>query len=277
MHVGVLTAPIRKQPLAETIPWAASIGAKALEVDVSPGSALDAATATESDAKRVRELLETHGVRISSLACYMQVVGFSKDRTDAAKAGITSAIKLAKHLGVDTVCTIAGFPEPGKSKAQTIREDLPLAMRPLLDIAGEHGVRIALENWYMTNIQHLEHWRLVFEALPQENFGLNFDPSHLDWQGIDVNAAVKEFKSRIFHVHAKDVSVDLAWLARVGYNGDGWWRYTLPGYGRIRWGEFISTLRGVGYDGVLSIEHEDSSFEPVEGFVKAARYLNTLV
>jgi sugar phosphate isomerase/epimerase len=277
MHVGILTAPVRKQPLTELIPWAASIGAKALEVDVSPGSALDAATTSAETIAVVKDLLAQHDMRISSLACYVQVVGFPKDRTDAAKASITNAIGLAHKLGVDTVCTIAGFPEPGKSKAQTIREDLPAAMRPLIELAGEHGVRIALENWFATNIQHLEHWRQVFEVLPEENFGLNFDPSHLDWQGIDVIAAVEEFQSRIFHVHAKDVSVNLAWLTRVGYNGDGWWRYTLPGYGRIRWGDFISALRGIGYNGVLSVEHEDSSFSPEEGFIKAVKYLNTLV
>jgi sugar phosphate isomerase/epimerase len=277
VHVGILTAPLRKRPLAELIPWAAAQGIQALEVDVSPGSALDITTATEQDVAEVRELLAKYQMQISSLACYMMVVGFPAERTDAAKSGIAAAIRLANQLGVDTVCTLAGFPEPGKSKAATIREDLPDAMRPILDLAGEQGVKIALENWYATNIQHLEHWQFVFEALPDAHFGLNFDPSHLDWQGIDVIAAVKEFRSRIFHVHAKDVSVDLARLTRVGYNGDGWWRYTLPGYGRIRWGEFISALRGIGYDGVLSIEHEDGAFNAEEGFIKAARYLNTLV
>ena len=59
--------------------------------------------------------------------------------------------------------------------------------------------------------------------------------------------------------------------------GEGWWRYVLPGYGRIRWGEFIRLLRQVGYDDVLSIEHEDAAFPAQEGFSKAARYLNTLV
>lgn len=275
MHVGILTAPVRTRPLAELIPWAASIGAAALEVDVGPGAALDATK--DHDLPQIQELLAQHKLRISSLACYMMTTGFPRERTDQAKAQITAAIRLANKLGVDTVCTVAGFPEPGKSKAQTIREDLPGAMRPLLDLAGQHGVRLALENWFATNIQHLEHWRMVFEAIPDAHFGLNFDPSHLDWQGIDVTAAVKEFQSRIFHVHAKDVAVDMAWLTRVGYNGDGWWRYTLPGYGRIRWGEFISALRGIGYDGVLSVEHEDSSFSPEEGFIKAVRYLNTLV
>jgi sugar phosphate isomerase/epimerase len=113
--------------------------------------------------------------------------------------------------------------------------------------------------------------------VPDAHFGLNFDPSHLDWQGIDVTAALREFRERIFHVHAKDVAVEPAVLARVGYLGDGWWRYVLPGYGRIRWGEFITQLRQQGYDGVLSIEHEDDAFPPEEGFGKAARYLGGLV
>lgn len=73
------------------------------------------------------------------------------------------------------------------------------------------------------------------------------------------------------------MSIDTAKLARVGYTGEGWWRYVLPGYGRINWGEFIGTLRHIGYDDVLSIEHEDSAFPPEEGFIKAARHLNQFV
>ncbi len=276
MHVGILTAPLRTQPLSTLIPWAAGVGVKALEIDVTSGSNLDAASVSDEQLDELRGLLQQYDMRISSLACYQMVTGFPEERTTAAKQSISQAIKLAEKLGVDTVCTLAGFPTPGKSKARTIAEDLPAAFEPLLDLAGQHGVRLALENWYATNIQHLDHWKGVFDAIPATHFGLNFDPSHLDWQGIDVIAAVKEFRERIFHVHAKDVSVDLALLTRVGYNGDGWWRYTLPGYGRIRWGDFISALRGISYNGVLSIEHEDSSFPAEEGFEKAARYLNTL-
>jgi len=277
MHVGILTAPLRTQPLAELIPWAAQQGIRALEIDVRAGSHLDALKVDDAALERLQGLLSAHKIQISSLACYALLTGVPGDQVAQNRQTIEAAIKLAARLGVDTVCTLAGFPAAGKSKAKTIAEDLPSVMRPLLDLAGQNRVKLALENWYATNIQHLDHWRSVFDALPDAHFGLNFDPSHLDWQGIDVNAAVSEFRDRIFHVHAKDVSVDLAKLARVGYNGDGWWRFTLPGYGRIRWGEFISALRKIGYDGVLSIEHEDSSFPAEEGFVKAARYLNTLV
>ena len=277
MHVGILTAPLRKRPLAELVPWAAAQGIRALEIDTGPGSHLDAQSAGQAEREQLRGLLAEHGLRISSLACYANITGVSEQRAAEARQALEATIRLAPQLGVDTVCTLAGFPAAGKNRAKTIAEDLPAVFRPLLDLAKEQGVRLALENWFATNIQHLDHWRGVFELLPDAHFGLNFDPSHLDWQGIDVNAAVYEFRDRIFHVHAKDVSVDLAKLKRVGYNGDGWWRYTLPGYGRLLWGDFITTLRRIGYDGVLSIEHEDDAFPAEEGFVKAARYLNTLV
>jgi sugar phosphate isomerase/epimerase len=276
MHTGILTAPLRSKPLPEIIAFAASIGAGALEVDVSAGSAFDAARVDDAAITQARELLERHGVRISSLAAYGLLTGVPEERAAQARATLEAAIRLAPKLDVEVVCTLAGFPAAGKSRLRTISEELPAAMRPLLELAGQHGVKLALENWYATNIQHLDHWRAVFEAIPDAHLGLNFDPSHLDWQGIDYIGAVREFKERIFHVHAKDVSVDAALLARVGYNGDGWWRYTLPGYGRLRWGDFISALRLHGYDGVLSVEHEDAAFPAEEGFVKSVRFLNTL-
>lgn len=277
MHVGILTAPLRTQPLAELIPWAASQGIRALEIDVRPGSHLDAQAADDAALEQLRKLLAQHNITISSLACYASLTGVTDEQARSARQSIEAAIGLAQRLGVDTVCTLAGFPAGGKNRAQTITADMPAAFRPLLDLAGQHGVRLALENWFATNIQHLDHWRAVFEALPDAHFGLNFDPSHLDWQGIDVALAVQEFKDRIFHVHAKDVAVSPSKLARVGYGGDGWWRYVLPGYGRIGWGEFIGALRDIGYDGVLSIEHEDRAFPAEEGFSKAARYLNGLI
>jgi sugar phosphate isomerase/epimerase len=277
LHVGILTAPLRTQSLAELIPWAAQQGIRALEIDVRSGAQLEALTVEDAALEQLQGLLGTHKIQISSLACYTMLTGVSAEQVTQNRKELEAAIKLAARLGVGTVCTLAGFPTPGKNKAKTIAEDLPGAMRPVLDLAGKNGVKLALENWYATNIQHLDHWRGVFDALPDAHFGLNFDPSHLDWQGIDVIAAVYEFRDRIFHVHAKDVTVEPVQLARVGYNGDGWWRYVLPGYGRIRWGEFIGTLRKIGYDDVLSIEHEDSAFPAEEGFVKAARYLNTLV
>jgi sugar phosphate isomerase/epimerase len=276
MHAGILTAPIKRRPLTQIIPWAASIGARALEVDVAGDSAFPV-TADAATVEAVRQSLDAHGVRISSLACYVRLLGGTAEQDAHARSQVLQAIDLAAQLGVGVVCTIGGFPVAGKSKLQTIAEDAPAAFRPILDRAGERGIKIALENWFATNMQHLDHWQAMFSAVPDAHFGLNFDPSHLAWPGIDYIGAVSEFRDRIFHVHAKDVLVDEARLGRVGSIGEGWWRYTLPGYGRLRWGEFITALRDIGYDDVLSVEHEDRAFGADEGFVRAVRYLNTLV
>jgi sugar phosphate isomerase/epimerase len=277
MHVGILTAPLRTQPLEILIPWAASQNIMALEVDVSSGSHLDASNVSDAQIENLRALLDRYGMRISSLASYGKLTGASDEVMKRDRRTLEAAIELAARLGVSVVCTLAGMPVLGKSKEKTILEDVSGAFRPMLDLAGELGVKLALENWYATNIQHLEHWRMIFEVLPDAHFGLNFDPSHLDWQGIDVLVAVQEFRERIFHVHAKDVTVNESKRLRVGYGGDGWWRYVLPGYGRIHWGELMSCLRLHGYNDVLSIEHEDAAFAPEEGFALAARYLNNLV
>jgi len=106
-------------------------------------------------------------------------------------------------------------------------------------------------------------WRQMFELIPDENFGLNFDPSHLVWQFIDYTRAVREFGPRIFHVHAKDMEIDRDGLYENGVMsaGLGWQVPRLPGLGEVRWDRFISTLYAIGYDWVVSIEHEDRKFE----------------
>ena len=83
----------------------------------------------------------------------------------------------------------------------------------------------------------------------------------------------KQAQHRIFHTHAKDTLVDRAARARVGIYASGWWRYVIPGFGNIPWGEYISHLRMNGYDGVLSIEHEDGAVGREAGFVQGLRHL----
>ena len=159
MHVGILTAPLRTQPLAKLIPWAAQQGIRALEIEVRSGSHLDALAVDDAALEQLQSLLSAHKLQISSLACYTLLTGVPADQAAQNRKTLEAAIRLAARLGVDTVCTLAGFPTPGKSKAKTIAEDLPSAIRPMLDLARQHGVRLALENWYATNIQHLDHWR----------------------------------------------------------------------------------------------------------------------
>src|SRR3954452_12302061 len=110
----------------------------------------------------------------------------------------------------------------------------------------------------------------MFSAIPDEGFGLNLDPSHLVWLMIDYERAVYDFADRIFHVHAKDLEVRRDGLYRHGTlsGGIGW---QVPGPLRVRGGglsRFLAALYAVGYDGAVSIEHEDRRFEGDEELVK---------
>ena len=149
--------------------------------------------------------------------------------------------------------------------------------RPCWNTPAEKGVSLALENWTATNIQNLAHWQRLFEVLPQNNLGLNFDPSHLLWQDIDYIEAVDKFADRIFHTHGKDTEVKTHVKRIVGNQGSGWWRYVIPGLGQIRWGEYIAALRRNGYNGVISIEHEDDAVEREEGFLIGKKYLEQFI
>jgi sugar phosphate isomerase/epimerase len=115
----------------------------------------------------------------------------------------------------------------------------------------------------------------MFETIPDENFGLNYDPSHLIWQFIDEIQPIYEFRDRIFHVHAKDMELYRDKLAQDGIlsAGVGWAIPRLPGLGEVRWREFFAALYATGYDFVVSIEHEDRAFEKTEELVKRGFYL----
>ena len=275
MHVGLLTARFGRERDFEGIAaWAAGAGFKALEVTCGPGAHIDPGKVLADDGAAVKKIVDQTGIGISSLANY---AGFNKgDGPASYSKTMTEVITAAEILGLDVVCAVAGFPDEGKSKMETIREGVPKVFEPLAREAEKRGVRIAFENWFATNLQNVDHFKAVTEVLPA-NVGFNFDPSHLLWQEIDYIAAVEECADRIFHTHAKDTLVRRDRLARLGVLEGGWWQYVIPGFGDMQWGKYIRTLKLCGYDGVLSIEHEDGAFGAEEGFEKGLKYLSTLI
>jgi len=278
MDIGMLTAPLRDWSLGQVVEFAQKHGFEALEVASGPGSKhVDSAGLTAKKAGEINRLLEKSGLRISSLAFYTNLLEPDPAARERLIAEMRAVIDAAAALGIDVVCTLAGFPMPGKDRIRTIEEDFPPVFKPLTEYAGEKSIKLAFENWFATNIRNLLDWERVFEVVPAPNLGLNFDPSHLLWQGIDYLEAVDRFKSRIFHTHAKDVEIKQHLLRWVGNQNHGWWRYCTPGYGEINWPVYIARLRHAGYDGVLSIENEDSVFGVEEGFVKGQRYLAGVV
>ncbi|MFQ6131228.1 MAG: sugar phosphate isomerase/epimerase family protein [Armatimonadota bacterium] len=274
MEVGLLTAPFRQESLEHVVKWAADVGFDCLEVASGPGSKhCDQTELKDEDVAAVKGLVEAHNIRISSLASYVNVTDPDAAARSETLDNLKKLVDVAESLGVEVVCTMAGMPVPGKDRLETIAEDCPQVFGELCPYAAEKGIKIALENWFATNLLNLECFRLLFEVCPHENFGLNFDPSHLLHQQIDYLHAVERFADRIFHTHAKDTEVNQQKLRWIGNQARGWWRYVIPGYGKIDWGEYIACLRHNGFNGVLSIEHEDSAFGREEGFVKGLRHL----
>lgn len=275
MFVGMLTAPLARGTFSKVIACAKQAGITGLEISAGRGSpSADPFKLKGPKAKQLRATVERHRLTVSSIAHYANLTHEDPKVREEISANLLACVDLAVAMGTDTVCTLAGLPPAGKDRIQVIEEDLAGVLGPIVRYAAKKKVRIALENWTATNIQNLEQWRKLFEVIPDENLGLNFDPSHLYWLEIDYLAAVEEFAPRIFHTHAKDTIIYRHRLRQVGVQGRGWWRYCIPGLGNIDWGEYIGALRKAGYNGVLSIEHEDGSVGLEEGFRIGAQYLN---
>jgi len=273
MKVGMLTAPFDKEPFETTAEFAQKAGIACMEVVAGPGSKhFDLTGFDARRADQVKAVLAKCNVEISSLANYTNAIEPGKAEEVFALAKMM--IDAASLLGVNTICMITGYPEKGKSKIAAIKEVAPKVFRPIIDYAKGKGVRIAIENYFQTCLQGIDTFDCLFETIPDDNFGLNYDPSHLYHQQCNHLLPVTRYAKRIFHTHAKDCLVDAEKRAYVGVYAEDWWRYVLPGQGNINWGEYISHLRENGYLGVLSIEHEDDTFSREDGFIHAARYLN---
>jgi len=224
------------------------------------------------DTGKVQDTLDRHGLEISSLAYYPNNLHPDPGERRAANTHLRKVIDAASALGVPTVGTFVGR-DPAKNVPDNLREFRKVWPR-LVGYAERRGVNVAIENCPMlfswdewpggTNLASSPAlWDELFTIVPSERFGLNLDPSHLVWLQIDHERVVRDYASRILHVHAKDMEVDRDGLYRNGVLslGMGWQIPRLPGLGEVRWDRFLSQLYRAGYDGVVSVEHEDRSFE----------------
>jgi sugar phosphate isomerase/epimerase len=301
MTLGFLTAAFPDLSLEEVAAWAASEGFATLEVACWPaagGERRRYAGVTHLDVEsfapeQVHELLGRHGLEISSLAYYPNNLHPDDAQREQVNAHLLKVVDAAERLGVSTVGTFVGNDKdrPFPENFERFKQVWP----PLVAHAAERGVRIAIENCPMifswdewpggTNLAATPAtWDDMFEAIPDESFGLNLDPSHLVWQMIDYERVVYDYADRIFHVHAKDMEVRRDGLFKHGVMslGMGWQTPRLPGLGEVRWDRFIAALYAVGYDSYISIEHEDRAFEgDVElvkrGFLIARNALRPLI
>ena len=279
MKLGFLTACLPNRSLDQIVPWAAEHGFEALEVAAWPDLGDRPFTATHLDAEKidgagaehVKALFETHGLTLSSLAFYDNNLHPNPAERDAINAHVVKAIDAAALLGCPTVGTFIG-----RDPTQTVAENLRAAEKlfaPIVEHAGEKGVKVVIENcvmegWhpdgYPGNLAYSpELWEWMFSL----GLYLNYDPSHLVWMGIDPVAAVRPYVDKVAHAQAKDIEVFPERRNRYGFPGKavgredpwdvGWWRYRVPGLGQVDWVRVIDALYEGGFDGVLSVEHED--------------------
>lgn len=287
MKLGLLTAAFPRLSLERVARWSADNGFELLEVACWPRaggerrrySGVSHIDVERLDADAVHRVLEETGLEISSLAYYPNNLHPDATVRRAAHTHLKRVIDAAAALGVPIVGTFVGRDQTTTVSAN-LREFRRVWPR-LVAYAEDRGVTIAVENCPMifsedewpggTNLASTPAvWDELFSAIPSERFGLNLDPSHLVWLMIDYERAVRDYADRIVHVHAKDLEIDRDGLYRHGSasQGIGWQVPRLPGLGEVDWGRFLGALYRVGYDGAVSIEHEDRSFERTEDAVK---------
>lgn len=284
MKFGLLTAILDGWTLEEVVEIASDMGFKCLEVACWPAgkaerryagvSHIDCERVCEDDtyAAYVKELVASKGLEISSLAFYPNVLDANQEKANAAIEHLKAVICASAKLGVGMVTTFIG-----KDQYKTIEENIELfkAVWPsLIALAEEQGVKVAIENCPM--LFGADQWpggqnlmctpaiyRKLFEIIPSPNFGLNFDPSHYVWQGLDYLKTVYDFSDRIFHIHFKDIKLYPDKLKECGvmaYPLD-YMSPKIPGLGDVNWGAFISALNDIRFNGCAVIEVEDKAFE----------------
>ena len=290
MKLGLFTAAFPEMDLMDIAKWASTNQFETLEIACWPlgkGNRRYAGVTTinvdeckQEGAEKVLEILRRENLDISSLAYYPNPLHPDNDHRDFVIKHLKKVIDVASILMKNPI--VGTF--IGKDKNKNIKENLNEFSKiwpGIISYANDRGVRIAIENCPMIfsddewpggfNLANSPHvLRRIFDIIPDKNFGLNFDPSHLVWQMIDIPRFIEEFSDRIFHVHAKDMKIDHRGLYEYGVTslGMGWQLPRLPGLGEIDWAHLISDLYHVGYDSVISIEHEDRYFEGSEELVK---------
>lgn len=282
LKIGFLNACLPKLSLEEQLDWAKTNGFAAMELHAAPNTTkidMQLVASNRDEVVRVRELALNHGIELTGFMWGGHHLHGNAEKREASHARYKAMVMAAAALEIPVVSTFIG-----RDPALPVSDNIEIAKKvwaELLPFAIEHGVKIAIENCPMLyewpgglNIAYSpENWAILFDAIDPhgEHLGLNFDPSHLKWQGIDYIAALRQFAPRVIRIQAKDAEILPDKLNQVGILGDGWWRYRLPGLGQVDWGMFISTLYELELTekvAAINIEHEDPVWEGSEDKVK---------
>ncbi|NLF27838.1 MAG: sugar phosphate isomerase/epimerase [Clostridiales bacterium] len=309
MKIGCLINVFCEAPLADVLSFCKSIGIEMVEIGCGaiPGiNHCDAEQLLKDDAEfgRFRATVERSGLGVSAFACHANPVHPVRAIAERFDRALRSGVLLAEKMGVDTVVCFSGAPGdcPETSRPNWVTHAFPYDGIATLDyqwnnclipywrdfskFAGRHGVRIAIEmhpGWAVSDPESL----IMLRENCGDNIGANFDPSHLIWQGIDCPTAIRRLSGLVYHFHAKDTLVDEEEMGKNGFfthsgpisSGARPFQFKMPTYGtgELYWKKMLTALRESGYDGTLSIEHEDVEFGQFDGVIRAHEILRGMI
>ena len=309
MKLGILTVPFSGMSLEETLQYLKTLGIQAIELGTgcfTDDSHCKVKELIENPqkAKDLKALVESYGMTISALSCHGNPVHPNPEVAGHDHENYLDTLKAAELLGVNTVVTFSGCPgsDPGAGKPNWVTCSWPPVYGEILDyqwneclipywkkaakLAEDAGVRVAIEMHPGFCVYNAETMLRLREAAGPA-IGANFDPSHLFWQGTDAISAIYELKDAIHYVHAKDCRIDPRNVDKFGildtkHYGDiehRSWVFRTVGYGHDEtvWRDIISALKTIGYDDVISIEHEDALMSIQEGVEKAVSFLQNIL
>ncbi len=310
MNLSVMSPVLASMELEEAIKYLSGLGVDSLELGAGgyPGKAhMDAQDYLDHPEKieNLKNILNKYNMKLSAIACHGNPVHPNKEMAETFHNDFVAAMKVAAALGVETVITFSGC--PGDCAESKNPNWVTCAWPPeYLDILDWQWNEVIIPYWKETAAlaKEIGIKKIAFEMHPGfcvynpgtllrlreavgDIIGANFDPSHLFWQGIDPVEAIKALKGAIYHFHAKDTRIDEAntsvnGVLDAGNYGDVLgrsWVFRTVGYGHDAcvWNDIISTLKAVGYDGAISIEHEDALMSPKEGLEKAIAFLKNVI
>ncbi|MDL2289119.1 sugar phosphate isomerase/epimerase [Oscillospiraceae bacterium OttesenSCG-928-F05] len=308
MKLGVMNPALYSMSIEEAFKYLNSLGVQAVELGVGgyPGNThTEAFLSGERSVDELKELLKKYELTVSAVSCHGNPVHPQKDIADKFHKEFEAGVLFAEKLGVNTINGFSGCPgDSAGSKwpnwvtcawpddfGEVVKYQWDEVIIPYWTKMGkfmnDHGVRVAFE-MHPGFCVYNPYTLLRLRKAVGDVIGANFDPSHLIWQGMDPVAAIRELEGAIYHFHAKDTRIDKYNTAKNGVldyrhfsnNAERSWNFRTVGYGMgdQMWKEIVIALRTIGYDGALSIEHEDNMMSVKEGLEKAIAVLkNALV
>lgn len=310
MKLSVMNPVLSGKTLEEALQYLSSLGVDSMEIGaggfpgdchLKPQELLD----NPAKAEEMKALFKKYNMEISCVSCHGNPLHPQKEIAENFHNQFKNAILAAEMLGVETIVGFAGCPGDSENSKYpnwvtcpwpddflTIlewqwEEKVIPYWKEMAKFASEHGIKKIAFEMHPGFVVYNPETCLKLRAAVGDIIGANFDPSHLFWQGIDPCAAIKALKGAIYHFHAKDTRIDkrncdvngVLDCKHYGDIADRSWVFRTVGYGHGKemWNDIISTLKTVGYDGAISIEHEDGLMSSQEGLEKAVSFLKEVL